>query len=379
MSVEADALDLVGLIYNAVGQPALWNTFLERFATAVDGAATSLIMYNPVDRLGGLVACVRTDPEEQRRYAQYYVGIDSFGVHGAHLLQPGTVQSGQALCAEPTLVRGEFYNDFLRPINLHHQFLGTIDRDGTQVSFLASLRSKSAGPFDESQQRLLALLLPHLRRAMTLHTHLRGIEASCQWHAEVLDRLPIGVAMIGTRGGVLSLNARARAVLARNDGLQCGLGGLRASLSHESRRLHTLILHAVNTGLGLGLSAGGVVNISRLSGARAYQLVISPYHRAQAPSVIDAPAATVFIFDPDARIPELREGLAQLYGLTDAESQLAALLAQGWSLAEAADQLNVTRNTLRTHLKSVFAKVGVHRQAELLHRIYSGPAIMGSG
>jgi DNA-binding CsgD family transcriptional regulator len=58
--------------------------------------------------------------------------------------------------------------------------------------------------------------------------------------------------------------------------------------------------------------------------------------------------------------------LGRLFGLTGAEARLAALLGNGHDLASIAITLGVTRETLRSQLKAVFAKTGMRRQAELV-------------
>jgi DNA-binding CsgD family transcriptional regulator len=55
-----------------------------------------------------------------------------------------------------------------------------------------------------------------------------------------------------------------------------------------------------------------------------------------------------------------------LYGLTQAEGRVFDAIAQGRPPQEAAAALGVSRSTLKTHLLRVFAKVGVHRQADLV-------------
>jgi DNA-binding CsgD family transcriptional regulator len=61
--------------------------------------------------------------------------------------------------------------------------------------------------------------------------------------------------------------------------------------------------------------------------------------------------------------PEL---LQALFDLTPAEARLAGQLTQGNSIEQIALSNNLSHNTLRTHLKSVFSKTGVQRQAELV-------------
>jgi DNA-binding CsgD family transcriptional regulator len=66
--------------------------------------------------------------------------------------------------------------------------------------------------------------------------------------------------------------------------------------------------------------------------------------------------------------------LSDLYGLTRAESRLAAKLAQGRSLEEAASMLNITIETARSYSKRVLSKTGAKRQSELVRLLLLGPA-----
>jgi DNA-binding CsgD family transcriptional regulator len=58
--------------------------------------------------------------------------------------------------------------------------------------------------------------------------------------------------------------------------------------------------------------------------------------------------------------------LKALFGLTNAEIKLVLRIAAGVSVADAADALGVTRTTARNQLAVAMAKVGVHRQGELV-------------
>jgi DNA-binding CsgD family transcriptional regulator len=60
--------------------------------------------------------------------------------------------------------------------------------------------------------------------------------------------------------------------------------------------------------------------------------------------------------------------LAAAYGLTRAEARLWSGLAAGATLSEIAARQRISINTLRVQLGKLFAKVGVHRQADLVRR-----------
>ena len=52
-------------------------------------------------------------------------------------------------------------------------------------------------------------------------------------------------------------------------------------------------------------------------------------------------------------------------------------LANGLSLEEAAEVLNIRRNTARAHLRSIFSKTGVRRQTELVRIMLNSVVALG--
>jgi len=76
--------------------------------------------------------------------------------------------------------------------------------------------------------------------------------------------------------------------------------------------------------------------------------------------------ACLQITDPAEDPRDRTEPLRRLYGLTTAESRLAAALARGDAPKKAAQRFQVSENTIRTQLKSVLAKTGVRRQVDLV-------------
>jgi DNA-binding CsgD family transcriptional regulator len=63
--------------------------------------------------------------------------------------------------------------------------------------------------------------------------------------------------------------------------------------------------------------------------------------------------------------------LRSVFGLTQAESALAALLAAGDDLRSAAEKLAISYGTARTRLAEVFQKTQTHRQGELIQLLLS--------
>lgn len=55
--------------------------------------------------------------------------------------------------------------------------------------------------------------------------------------------------------------------------------------------------------------------------------------------------------------------------LTTREWEILVLLLEGERVAAIATDLYVSQSTVRNHLSSIFSKLGVHSQAELIHRL----------
>jgi DNA-binding CsgD family transcriptional regulator len=68
--------------------------------------------------------------------------------------------------------------------------------------------------------------------------------------------------------------------------------------------------------------------------------------------------------------------LRKLYGLTPAEQRVVSALVAGASVRDAAGQMGITLNTIRRHLKQIFAKMGVARQSDLVRLVTCGPAML---
>ncbi|MEL6573783.1 MAG: LuxR C-terminal-related transcriptional regulator [Pseudomonadota bacterium] len=63
-----------------------------------------------------------------------------------------------------------------------------------------------------------------------------------------------------------------------------------------------------------------------------------------------------------------------IYGLSKSQTEIAKKITQGLDLESAAEALEITKNTARTHLRRVYEKVGVNSQIELI-RLIAGFAV----
>ena len=80
---------------------------------------------------------------------------------------------------------------------------------------------------------------------------------------------------------------------------------------------------------------------------------------------------TVTVASPEAPSPELAwdaacDGLAERCGLTAREREVLSLLGRGRTATYIADELGISYNTAKGHIKNLYAKCGVHSRQELI-------------
>jgi DNA-binding CsgD family transcriptional regulator len=68
-------------------------------------------------------------------------------------------------------------------------------------------------------------------------------------------------------------------------------------------------------------------------------------------------------------LPSVGDTLRKVHGCTRSEARLAVLIADGVTLRAAAARMGISYGSARVYLKTVFQKVGVHSQAQLVVRL----------
>lgn len=203
--------------------------------------------------------------------------------------------------------------------------------------------------------------------------HILELQAQNESLSALMDRLPMGVLIVNGSGKIMQYNERAEMILEDNDGLSQGRHKrLNAAVAQEMRRLHKIILGATQSDPSTVPTASAMV-VSRPSGKQDYSVMVMPLDANQKASANGESLAAVLVTDPDRRVETREKMLRRLYELSPTEARLAILLMKGMSREQAAAELGRALNTVRAHLRQIFAKTGTSRQGELIALLLSGP------
>jgi DNA-binding CsgD family transcriptional regulator/PAS domain-containing protein len=361
-------------LYAAPLRPELWETFLAQMGAAFGITKAALIAHDlPRDEhkiLAILGDSVRDSLEPyERHYGQHDEWAKRFLRHKNKLRH--SLLQGEEVLPEALLVRTTWYNEFLKPFDVNQLAVLGAWSEGTSIEALSVYRSPQEERLNPQLLSSLQFLVPHVQNALEVRRQLATLETNVSDLTASLDALPQGVALFDKRSQCIFLNSAARKIVDRRDGLLLSGRTLTAERIREADAVQEMI-----SSLAAGALASGrhprAARVTRRKHRPLY-LVAAPFQPESVPGITRA-TAIVFISDPDEVPIHPADLLRSLFGLTAAESMLAATLLNGHSLAEAAELHSVATGTARTQLKSVMQKMGVNRQSELM-RLLAGLAI----
>jgi DNA-binding CsgD family transcriptional regulator/PAS domain-containing protein len=294
-------------------------------------------------------------------------------------LPTDTVFTVDELMSEAEWVSSSFYLLFCQPHNCY-QMLGADIRmpDGCTVRFRIN-RPRDQARFSTVERTMCAMLLPHLRRSLHMHSLLDRSESLGNLYSQTISRMAVATVVLDENGSVVQLNSVAREILASKDGLKVVGGRLEATYPSDNRELLRLVRNAFQRARqgGAGLQVAEATSISRPSGKVSLGVVVELIPSQELVEGKGKPTVVVYVRDAVSKSLMSNVVTSQLYNLTPAETALALELANGLSLEEASETLNIRRNTARAHLRSIFSKTGVRRQTELVRIMLNSVVALG--
>ena len=363
---------LVESVYESATDPDQWRVFLRELAGALNAKSG---MFRVIDeRLPAVRANVHhnLDPELQEAHRQYYVTRDVF-IEALRDYPAGFAAPGEVYMSLRELQRTEFFANYLQPQDSYHVCGGLAMRNEEFTIKFGLQRDKKTGPFSREDAAFIQRFIPHIQRAARLG-HLLDLANQQLAAAEsALESLAVGVILLDEHEAVLHANSKAEDMLGSQRGLASIHGRLAATQPADAGRLRDT-LAAVRARAGQGSPpVPETLLLTPVPGEPQVLVVACPVSPSQPHFRGPWPQATVAVFVSNLADAGLlnHEVLMTLYGLTPSEARLACALTKGRELNALSDEWQVSRETLRTHLKRVLGKTGTARQSELI-RLLSG-------
>ncbi len=315
------------------------------------------------------------DPVELDRYHQHFADQNPW-MHMNMVMPMGAVGVSDQALARDKLFKTEFYNDWLRP---QEDIVGgpammCYRSDDSFVAMAAACPARKIDQALPDSHSLFEELAPHMERSIRLSTMLSDDGVVSFQHLEASRH---GIILVRRSGRIGYVNPVAERIISQSGVVSLRLGDRLATQNENLRAF-----------LDTGLAAMCKNRFDRVPEPLA--VTIAPFglcvfhthvlpadaeHNFPCTAWTDPVAGSIVIagqFGVDGA--RSHEQIAKAFDATPAEARLAQALVDGLSLYDYADTNNLSRHTVRNHMRVLLRKTDSRNQASfvrLMHQLAS--------
>lgn len=370
MDVTLESLSrVIAAIHAASSAPDRWPAALAEIMRLVEASKGALFDLDAAENVLGLTTTGH-DPDAQRLYMAHYIAIDPT-VRGALSAETGKPWVVYEAFPNSIIARHEYF-DFARRIDIGDVITINAEVVSGRRAVLSLQRPYSADRYDAQTKSVIALLAPHLEIAKCTQAKLQGALAKESALSAGLDRFAAAAFIVGADGKVFHLNLSANTMLAEEKTLSVRHGKLLSKVPD----LNAALAGAFRLATCEDPRSTLIPVIS--SSSRKTEMLISPlYEDHEMSSPWERPLALMVVVEPRLDAGAIARRVHRLYGLSVVEARVMAEIALGSSIEDIKIKHGVRESTVRTQLRSIFAKTGTSRQSDLVRLSLEGAPLSG--
>lgn len=358
-----DETDLLLPLHAGVHDRAQWKTFLTRLQRRTGAAHASLIfaqgetpLYQSKEIFAG---------RDLRGEARTLDRAHELDLLPYDIMRPGRVYHVEEFTSIDPVVR-EIHDRFSEEMGISDERIVRIEeQEGTSAWLMIS---RNQGDFSAASSALLAAVVPHI--AVALHNFVLSERYRIRAAAsnDGLSRAGVGWIALSRDARILDVDPSLVPLFRKISG--SSLLGERLPVETTAAR-ETLL----QTAAAFGAAPNALPRaITLWEEPRLEALLVPMAERAEA--ALAVPVMLAFCRVPRPADHDRGTVLRDLFGLSAREAELALVMSEGRSIIEAAAAMGLTTETARGYSKTVYAKMGVHGQAELVRQIFLSSAAL---
>ncbi|MEZ5909138.1 MAG: hypothetical protein R3D31_10105 [Hyphomicrobiaceae bacterium] len=249
----------------------------------------------------------------------------------------------------------------LQPQAIDKGLIVPFHRDGPGLGYMNVLRRKRQADFNDEEARGFEMLAAHIARACEIRRCMlaRRLRTETRRQRMHAARAVEGMLLIGQDGRVIDVDASLEPLLDASKGLHVRAGRLvststRAGENTEALRRFIADDLPSRRPFVLRLDDGSVTILESFPA----------FDRIAAGSPGRCRVVTVRQLSPKVE-PDIR-AFAAAYGLTPMEQRVVAALTRSASATQAAEHLGISRETMKSHLRRIYARTATQSLPTLL-------------
>lgn len=360
IDAETMQAELRGRIFSALLGEATWDDFLAGLRSVLPNGAATLFHHDTSIGAGAFSLASGLSEEARTAYATRYSKLNPW-MQAATRRPVGLPVPDSAMFDRQTLLRTEFYNDYLVPNKLRGAVGITIDQRDSYSFFLSVLGDTPDTAERRDAMYLIRALVPDLRRAFAFYRRNRPILPS-NFAAPTAAEDLSGLLVLGPGRRLHAATGLAETELERGGTISMGPTG---KVNFRDRRVARHIDTALSLACIWCAPSAPRVFLSPSPPSLPIKMTVIPSPWAREMRYFRGPECLILLQASEGCSNDLAE-VAYNYAFTPAELRVANGLVAGLSLQEIAADGGVALDTVRSHLRALFAKTETHRQPDLV-------------
>lgn len=357
---------LIGELYRHAHQADGWMAFFAMLETEIPSRSTTLMFEEIQTHSTDIVLSRHLADHELQVYGEHYVHTDVWAEVMADL--PLFQFHSNEAVPDRQFLASEFYADYTKPLDIRYACGAYIENPKIGQAFRVTIqRGHQHKPFSRDELATLNLFVPHLQNALAIYKRNIALESLQSGFDSITSIMDCAAYLLRSDASIVSQNELAEQLL-RQD-IACVSAG---KLSFRPHKLRNTIEQLINN--LQKFTDNRSRSCRNYARTKQYQISVEPHLLPCLTPGEQKLGILLQIKSNGANIHIDLVGLEVLYDLTTTEANVTRLLCKGLVVKEIAGTMGVKESTVRSHLKAVYAKLGVRSQPELLSTVMTSLA-----
>ena len=376
MNYSSKVVDIVALIYETIAYDDVWQDVLSRISDMLGARCGNLIITDRKTQQLSLVSNF-LNKAQQENYLENFAAHDERRL-AAEQLNVGAIRKGSELIEASEFERSPVFQQFFQEHQLIHSLCACFYRDMHYIAYIEFANTDGTQDFDNNAKKLLGVFMPHLTRAFSISLQIKLSQLQNQIQNQIRHTTDTALFLVLEKNIARPMNSKAESLI--HDARIISLLNDRLQFKHAptNKRFQELVKLCLLTASGQDMFPGGFIRLEAYGTEKdsgEWHIGVTPYRSAtEERELWKAKGALVIIRSVEKdSFTRLNTVLADFYGLTAAETEVLTKMISGLSSSEIADELQLTKECVRSRLKKIYQKTGVSNQVQLTHDILEGP------
>ena len=360
---------VVQVLYRAGAGEVPWHLALGALQANMDGVSTQLVVFN---KLTGTLALAEHAPGRASdailEHVREYHRCDP---HIAHVAAQPVGEVLNTLDSFPLQEYRDhrFYREYWAAYDVVSLLGAKVAENDEFVAMIGMSRTRDVRQYSRDDVALFRRYMHHLKAAFEIAKFLAKMRAEAIVGQRLMQSSPRPMILLAHDQTVLATNDAATLLLQSADACHVRDGQFHCRANDSAAQLLEVIAAFNSPALSDAHQPRRDRRAFRIHGADGSPVWCSAWDmRPDMVMGLFGPAAAVLLTLTPQQFSQPADPLwlGSMFDLTPAEARVAGALMTGAALESIAAQHRVSLGTVRAQLRSIYAKTGTHRQAQLV-------------